>query len=556
MDEDVSPMAEPTAFVHEPSPNAASVPTSATPSIYQLPPSDQSSDKISPSATPDSLTPLRPVYARNNTSDGTENRRTSVQFLPQFRAENTERSRSRNPLRDSTSRRMSSPPAPRSGRSCPEPSTLPLPSLQDGANLFKTKTTDAFLPSSTFKPRVSFDTFDNRDAADFSLTLSRKHKDYAYSKRSRTFLCGTDTNEHSDTALEWLLDELVDDGDEIVCLRVVEKDSKEAREWAGQIPGRESREKGYRAEAQRMLAHIQEKNTESRAINIILEFAIGKVHETIQHMIRIYEPAMLVVGTRGRSLSGFHGLMPGSVSKYCLQHSPVPVIVVRPLSKRDKKKRKRMQDPTRRGYRDILDKSEDVAEGGHILDERNRRSIVGPDALVDTAFHNPEEEARMVAEAIGYKSGLGAGATDGSPLTRVISGRSERSTRSARSGSVGSYGSSLEGDSDLRSPKNVLMKSPELRDLDSPLGSDYEDSEDEKDSEQVPGYILAQEEALMRARERAIKTEEEERQLELERIEKENQKLNKSKKGKVDEVDHSGGVGALAALNALGGGKK
>ncbi|GAB7346211.1 hypothetical protein MBLNU457_4946t1 [Dothideomycetes sp. NU457] len=521
MDEDVSPMAEPTAFVHEPSPNAASVPTSATPSIYQLPPSDQSSDKISPSATPDSLTPLRPVYARNNTSDGTENRRTSVQFLPQFRAENTERSRSRNPLRDSTSRRMSSPPAP-----------------------------------STFKPRVSFDTFDNRDAADFSLTLSRKHKDYAYSKRSRTFLCGTDTNEHSDTALEWLLDELVDDGDEIVCLRVVEKDSKEAREWAGQIPGRESREKGYRAEAQRMLAHIQEKNTESRAINIILEFAIGKVHETIQHMIRIYEPAMLVVGTRGRSLSGFHGLMPGSVSKYCLQHSPVPVIVVRPLSKRDKKKRKRMQDPTRRGYRDILDKSEDVAEGGHILDERNRRSIVGPDALVDTAFHNPEEEARMVAEAIGYKSGLGAGATDGSPLTRVISGRSERSTRSARSGSVGSYGSSLEGDSDLRSPKNVLMKSPELRDLDSPLGSDYEDSEDEKDSEQVPGYILAQEEALMRARERAIKTEEEERQLELERIEKENQKLNKSKKGKVDEVDHSGGVGALAALNALGGGKK
>jgi len=67
---------------------------------------------------------------------------------------------------------------------------------------------------------------------------------------------------------------------------VVEKDSKEAREWAGQIPGRESREKGYRAEAQRMLAQIQEKNADSRAINIILEFAIGKVHETIQHMVR------------------------------------------------------------------------------------------------------------------------------------------------------------------------------------------------------------------------------------------------------------------------------
>jgi len=245
--------------------------------------------------------------------------------------------------------------------------------------------------------------------------------------------------------------------------------------------------------------------------------------------------------------------MPGSVSKYCLQHSPVPVIVVRPLSKRDKKKRKRMQDPTRQGYRDILDKSEDVAEGGHILDQRHRRSMIGPDALADTAFHNPEEEARMVAEAIGYRSGVG-GASDGSPLTRVVSGRSEISTRSGRSASMGSYGS-LEGDSDPRSPKAALMKSPELRDLDSPAGSDYDDSDDEKEQEPVPAYVLAQEEALMKARERAIKTEEEERERELERLEKENKKP-KGKKGKNDGEDHSGGFGALAALDALGGSSK
>lgn len=132
---------------------------------------------------------------------------------------------------------------------------------------------------------MSFDTFDNRDASDFSLTLSRKHRDYAYSKRSRTFLCGTDINEYSDTALEWLIDELIDDGDEIVCLRVVEKDSKEARDWAGQVPGKENRERGYRAEAQRMLERILEKNTDDRAINLVLEFTIGKVHDTIQHMV-------------------------------------------------------------------------------------------------------------------------------------------------------------------------------------------------------------------------------------------------------------------------------
>lgn len=140
---------------------------------------------------------------------------------------------------------------------------------------------------SQFQPRVSFDTFDNRDASDFSLTLNRKHKDYHYSKRSRTFLCGTDTNDYSDTALEWLIDELVDDGDEVVCLRVIEKDSKDAQKYAA-IAGssREGREKGYREEAERMLKRIQDKNVDDKAINLILEFSVGKIQDTIQHMVR------------------------------------------------------------------------------------------------------------------------------------------------------------------------------------------------------------------------------------------------------------------------------
>jgi hypothetical protein len=62
-------------------------------------------------------------------------------------------------------------------------------------------------------------------------------------------------------------------------------------------------------------------------------------------------------------MDGFKGVLPGSVSKYCLQHSPVPVVVVRPSQKRQKKKAKREADPTRRSYRDLLsvdDGSEDV----------------------------------------------------------------------------------------------------------------------------------------------------------------------------------------------------
>ncbi|KAF2084798.1 adenine nucleotide alpha hydrolases-like protein, partial [Saccharata proteae CBS 121410] len=209
-----------------------------------------------------------------------------------------------------------------------------------------------YTPRSAFENRVSFDTFSK--PADFiedtSFTLSRKHKEFVHTKRSRTFLCGLDTNDYSEYALTWLVDELVDDGDEIVCLRVVDPDSKLANEA--------SLERGrYREEAESMMDKILLRNTEQKAINLVLEFAVGKVQKVIEEMINLYEPAMLVVGTRGRSLGGFQGLMPGSVSKYCLQHSPVPVIVVRPNAQRAKTKKKRLQDPSRGGYRDLLDKS-------------------------------------------------------------------------------------------------------------------------------------------------------------------------------------------------------
>jgi len=65
---------------------------------------------------------------------------------------------------------------------------------------------------------------------------------------------------------------------------------------------------------------------------------------------------MLIVGTRGRNLAGLQGLVTNvnSFSKWCLQYSPVPVIVVRPPEKRLKKKNKRGVDPTRQDYARIL----------------------------------------------------------------------------------------------------------------------------------------------------------------------------------------------------------
>ncbi|KAM5451517.1 hypothetical protein MaudCBS49596_003789 [Microsporum audouinii] len=216
-------------------------------------------------------------------------------------------------------------------------------------------------PPSSYNRGVSFDTFDNRDATEYSLTLNYKHKDYRNTRRSRTFLCGTDQNDYSDFALEWLIDELVDDGDEVVCLRVVDKDSKIASD-SGVEEGR------YRQEAEKLLSQVIAKNRQDeKAISLVMELAVGKVQEIIQRMIQIYEPAVLIVGTRGRSLKGMQGLLPGSVSKYCLQQSPIPVIVVRPSSKREKKKQKRLAaDPARKSYNHFLKMSE--ARGGLTID--------------------------------------------------------------------------------------------------------------------------------------------------------------------------------------------
>ncbi|KAJ5105504.1 hypothetical protein NUU61_002851 [Penicillium alfredii] len=239
-------------------------------------------------------------------------------------------------------------------------------------------------PPKTYERGVSFDTFDNRDAADFSLTLNYKHKGYQSTRRSRTFLCGTDQNDYSEFALEWLIDELVDDGDEIVCLRAVEKDSRMASDAAIE-------EGKYRKEAERLFEQVIQKNSQDeKAISLVLELAVGKVENIIQRMIRIYEPAMLVVGTRGRNLKGVHSLLPGSVSKYCLQQSPIPVIVVRPTLKREKKKKKRRADPTRRSYNHILEMSE----------QRGSRIFDASSSTESSISRLPDEEA-AVAEALG-----------------------------------------------------------------------------------------------------------------------------------------------------------
>lgn len=106
---------------------------------------------------------------------------------------------------------------------------------------------------------------------------------------------------------------------------------------------------------------------------------------------------MLIVGTRGRSLGGVQGLINNrnSFSKWCLQYSPVPVVVVRPNDKRDKKKKKRVNDPTRHNYAHMLEESSLGTHEANMLPSRT----FAPVEFLPT--RTPDDEAHEVATALG-----------------------------------------------------------------------------------------------------------------------------------------------------------
>lgn len=186
----------------------------------------------------------------------------------------------------------------------------------------------------------------------------------------------------------------------------------------------------------------------------------------MEHKINLYEPAILVVGTKGKSLGGFQGLLPGSVSKYCLQHSPVPVIVVRPSSKRDKAREKRANDPDRSVYKRMLDKSETL------IDVNNPRSnyIANDEEVMAAATisKQPTEATHPLAQVAHAEDSDDDGDTNADTLV-----------------------------DDPRSPVQ-LMKSPHLQNLESPDFSDDPSSDEDAGQSTKPAHRTASEIAKAR----------------------------------------------------------
>ncbi|KAG0739240.1 hypothetical protein G6F57_000707 [Rhizopus arrhizus] len=178
--------------------------------------------------------------------------------------------------------------------------------------------------NSGFVRVVSFDTMTNKDLPDYSFTLRAKSPGYKRTRRSRTFMVATDLANYSEYALNWTTDTMMEDGDELIVLRVVTLEmNNKKRDGLLQLEEKESRKKANEL----MEKIIENSHTSDKKISVAIEFVIGKVQETIQRTISMYQPSLLIVGTRG--LSEIRGMFLGSISKYCLQHSPVPVTVVR-----------------------------------------------------------------------------------------------------------------------------------------------------------------------------------------------------------------------------------
>lgn len=167
-----------------------------------------------------------------------------------------------------------------------------------------------------YQPKVSFDTLENPQASMFSYTLHVQSEGYSRTRSTRVFLCASSPDESGTHALEWCLESLVQDGDELVVFRGIDHDDFGAFEpqisplWHcvggvsyGSLLDTEKDHDQYRDDARELMRIIQEKCVEydaERKLSIIVECIAGKVTQTIDRLIALYRPDSLVVGTRGQ----------------------------------------------------------------------------------------------------------------------------------------------------------------------------------------------------------------------------------------------------------------
>lgn len=129
----------------------------------------------------------------------------------------------------------------------------------------------------------------------FSFTLAVKSENYQTSRATRVFLCAASADESGREALDWCLEVLLQDGDELIVCRGVEQEMLD--KFDHDI---------IREEARDLMKEIEAKSVEydpDRKLSIVLEYIPGRITDTLDRLISLYRPDSVVVGTRGKRVS-------------------------------------------------------------------------------------------------------------------------------------------------------------------------------------------------------------------------------------------------------------
>lgn len=104
----------------------------------------------------------------------------------------------------------------------------------------------------------------------FSFTLHVQSDGWSRSKNTRVYLCASSPDESGTEALDWALDSLVQDGDELIVFRGIDTDDLGAQIYFVNVfemlcthtPSPEKDHDLYRDEARELMRMVQEKGSE------------------------------------------------------------------------------------------------------------------------------------------------------------------------------------------------------------------------------------------------------------------------------------------------------
>jgi hypothetical protein len=163
-----------------------------------------------------------------------------------------------------------------------------------------------------------------------------------------------------------------------------------------------------------------------------------------------------------------------SFSKYCLEKSTVPVVVVRPEDVRSKKKDKRARDPSRNSYARMLSATNGVHESD-VVDDHLLLSAV--------TQLSSDDEASQVAKALCLPAEF-------DPVVRSIAARNVKATRDTPAIVIGQAPDEADG-ADAGAEEARARKAPGIindsRDDDDDNDDNDDDDDDDDDGDDGPG---------------------------------------------------------------------